>query len=149
MIEDKKYYKITQTKRIYSRRFNVGRRNYLIEFKRIVRKKKKKMDSLTRLLKTIFEDLVSDLKRMSDIEEGDRMGLEVDHPALKAKLGSIYFPIAPSENYDGETILEEIESIQQSNQAFKLTDGKTKITGRPHRRADRLTDRSASGCRAR
>ena len=72
----------------------------------------------------LFDRLVEDIKERCQMESNDKMRMTILHPGLK--LG-VFVPWRDVSAMTGETILQEIEKVQQSNENFKINDGQMTI----------------------
>ena len=72
----------------------------------------------------LFDRLVEDIKERCQMEFNDKMRITILHPGLK--LG-VFVPWRDVSAMTGETVLEEIMKVLQSNENFKINDGQMTI----------------------
>ena len=120
---DPRYFYAIQLKREQkSRKFKMKGQRYGVKFHRL--SEKIPPAELPRALPRVIGSLVDDLKKKCGAEDHDYLRLIIHHPSLKSE---VWIPYTLSKELGGNTILDQVEKVQQSNENFKLEDGQTTI----------------------
>ena len=120
---DPRYFYAIQLKREQkSRKFKMKGQRYGVKFHRL--SEKIPLAELPRALPRVMGSLVDDLKKKCGAEDHDYLRLIIHHLSLKSE---VWIPYTLSKELGGNTILDQVEKVQQSNENFKLEDGQTTI----------------------
>ncbi|XP_053395625.1 uncharacterized protein LOC128555871 [Mercenaria mercenaria] len=106
------YFNITPRMERKSRKFKTQSKVYEVTFK--------PYDQPYDFTYELFNAMVDKMKEECQTKPGDKVRVSIDHPGLK--LG-IHVPFDNASAVTGETVLQEIENVMQSNEDFNIHDG--------------------------
>ncbi|KAL4230845.1 hypothetical protein ACF0H5_011219 [Mactra antiquata] len=112
----RQYYDIQRRSERTSRKFRTKAQVYDVTLHRF--------DESYEFTSQLFNDMVNQLYDKCHVRSNDQVRFSIQHPELDF---GIHIPFDQALNIRGETLLEEIEKVAQSNQAFRIHDGDTQL----------------------
>ncbi|KAL4225033.1 hypothetical protein ACF0H5_015728 [Mactra antiquata] len=112
----RQYYDIQRRSGKKSRKFRTKAQVYDVTLHRF--------DESYEFTSQLFNDMIDQLYDKCHVRSNDQVRFSIQHPELDF---GIHIPFDQALNIRGETLLEEIEKVAQSNQAFRIHDGDTQL----------------------
>ena len=110
------YYHVQPRSKRKSRKFKTSGNVYDVTFKSY----KEPFEFTYRL----FNDMVAQLYEEAGVSSNDKVRISITHPDLEF---GIHIPFGNEVHISGETLLNEIEKVSQSNHKFKIHDGQIHV----------------------
>ena len=113
------FYTIKAKSEIESRKFKTKSKVYSVDVKKFPDK-----TSPVEFIPRLFQQVVDDIKRNCEAQGNDKLRISINHPSLKL---AIFVPYTNASDLSGELITQEIETVLQSNENFRINDGQLSL----------------------